>query len=65
MKSFTYTGPLTSVSLSKGLSVTLFPNAEVSLPEGNDFVKTLVAMKRLIPVPVAVPEPTKAPKSDG
>lgn len=65
MKSFKYTGPLTSVTLADGLSVALFPNTEVSLPEDNGFVKTLVAMKRLIPVRVAVKEQTKAPKSEG
>jgi hypothetical protein len=47
MKTYLYTGPLTAVTLSDGTSAVLNPNTTVSLPEDNEFVKTLVAMKRL------------------
>lgn len=46
---YIYNGPLTSVNL-KDQELILFPDKEVELPEDSSWVKTQVAMKRLVPV---------------
>lgn len=61
MKKFMYRGPLTSVTIAEK-DVVLFPEHEVELPEDNQYVATLVAMKRLEPIVDSTPEP--APKTD-
>jgi len=50
---YIYNGPLTSVNINvngKIQEVILFPNKEFEIPDNNSWVKTQVAMKRLIPV---------------
>lgn len=56
---YLYQGPLTGVTLNDGREVMLYPDREVSLPADNQYVKTLVALDRLTPVPS--PPPPKKP----
>jgi len=55
-KKYKYFGPLSAVTLAadadhpKGRNVQLVRGIEVTLPEDNDYVKSLVARKYLVPV---------------
>ena len=55
---YRYSGPLSGVTLDNGDEVMLHPGAEVDLPEGHDYTKTLQALGHLTPLPQ--PKPTKA-----
>ena len=55
---YRYSGPLSSVTLDNGDEVMLHPGAEVDLPEGHDYTKTLQALGHLTPLPQ--PKTTKA-----
>lgn len=66
MSLFTYSGPLSALTLPDGTEVMLFPGREVELPPGPVF-EDLNAAKRLTPIvapvlpdpiPDPVPEPT-------
>ena len=46
-KNYKYEGPMSGVSLPDGREVMLHSGGEVTLPEDNGYVKTLVAMGRL------------------
>ncbi|MEW5790032.1 MAG: hypothetical protein ACOY4L_09115 [Pseudomonadota bacterium] len=56
---YTYTGPLTAMTLPDGREVILTPGTTVELPEDNAAVATLVALSRLTPQPAA-PAPKKS-----
>jgi hypothetical protein len=56
---FRYSGPLSGVTLADGQEVMLHPDAEVELPEDNEYVRTLQALEHLTPVLPA----TKAAKA--
>ena len=45
-----YSGPLSGVTLDNGDEVMLHPGAEVDLPEGHDYTKTLLALGHLTPL---------------
>lgn len=60
---FRYSGPLSGVTLADGQEVMLHPDAEVDLPEDNDYVRTLQALDHLAPVPPAA-KPGKTTKGD-
>lgn len=65
-KKYTYTGPLSGVTLPDGRDVILAPGKVVTLPEESPFVKRLVTLKRLTEV-VETQEPAapaKQPKVD-
>ncbi|RLM25334.1 hypothetical protein BIY29_07420 [Brenneria alni] len=47
MMKYRYTGPASGVTLADGTEVLLWPDSVVELPEAHDYVKTLVALKRL------------------
>ena len=47
---YRYSGPLSGVTLDNGDEVMLHPGAEVDLPEGHDYTKTLLALGHLTPV---------------
>ena len=51
MKEYRYSGPASGVTLSDGTEILLWPGKNVSLPEEHDYVKVLVALKHLTPVP--------------
>ena len=51
MKAYRYSGPASGVTLSDGTEILLWPGKTVSLPEEHDYVKVLVALKHLTPVP--------------
>ncbi|EQO45606.1 TPA: hypothetical protein QHZ16_005102, partial [Escherichia coli] len=51
MKEYRYSGPASGVTLSDGTEILLWPGKTVSLPEEHDYVKVLVALKHLTPVP--------------
>ncbi|HHE4632367.1 TPA: hypothetical protein ACPD79_003666 [Escherichia coli] len=51
MKAYRYSGPASGVTLSDGTEILLWPGKTVSLPEEHDYVKVLVALKYLTPVP--------------
>ena len=51
MKAYRYSGPASGVTLSDGTEILLWPGKSVSLPEEHDYVKVLVALKHLTPVP--------------
>ena len=51
MKAYRYSGPASGVTLSDGTEILLWPGQAVSLPEEHDYVKVLVALKHLTPVP--------------
>lgn len=59
---YRYSGPLSGVTLADGQEVMLHPEAEVELPEDNEYVRTLQALEHLTPVPATA---TKAPKAKG
>lgn len=50
---YTYSGPLSGVTLEDGREVMLHPGADVPLPANNPYVKRLVAKKWLTEVPAA------------
>lgn len=50
MGKFTYSGPMSAATLDDGTDVILFPGADVTLPSGNAWVKSLVAQRLLTPV---------------
>ncbi len=50
---YRYSGPLSGVTLADGQEVMLHPEAEVELPEDNDYVKTLLALEHLTLVPAS------------
>lgn len=66
-KIYTYSGPLSAVSLAPDTEhpavrdVQLMPGQTVSLPDDNDYVRSLVARKYL--TPVVEPEPAREPAS--
>ena len=62
-KVYVYTGPLSGVSLRGGKEVMLHPGNEVTLPDDNEFVKTLVAMGRLKEAASASPAPVNRPQA--
>lgn len=51
MKAYRYSGPASGVTLSDGTEILLWPGKTFSLPEEHDYVKVLVALKHLTPVP--------------
>ena len=53
LTSFTYSGPLSGVTLDNGQEVLLMPGAEVRLPPDHEYTRTLIARKHLAPVPEA------------
>ena len=55
---YRYSGPLSGVTLDNGDEVMLHPGAEVDLPEGHDYTKTLQALGHL--TPLLQPKTTKA-----
>lgn len=63
MKKYRYSGPASGVTLSDGTEILLWPGKNVSLPEEHDYVKVLVALKHLTPVPEETkPASTPAPQ---
>jgi len=53
-QSYTYTGPLSSASLrvdGQEMDILLNPRIPVELPPEHPFTQTLLAQKRLVPVP--------------
>lgn len=58
---YTYSGPMSGVTLDNGREVLLYPNSTVELPEDNEYVKTLAALGYLAeaPAPAAPPRETK------
>ncbi|HBC7582071.1 TPA: hypothetical protein KEZ03_003061 [Escherichia coli] len=71
MKEYRYSGPASGVTLSDGTEILLWSGKNVTLPEEHDYVKVLVALKHLTPVPEETkPASTPAPqlpkrKNDG
>jgi hypothetical protein len=51
MKEYRYSGPASGVTLSTGAEILLWRGKNVTLPEEHDYVKVLVALKHLTPVP--------------
>lgn len=54
MKTYIYSGPVSGVTLNTPdgpLEVMLHPGKPVHLPEDNEYVRTLIAKKRLSEVP--------------
>lgn len=49
MPRYTYNGPMSAATLGDGTDVILMNGREVSLPDDNDWVKSLVAQRRLAP----------------
>ncbi|EEG4448798.1 hypothetical protein GZC13_003423 [Salmonella enterica] len=47
---YIYSGPASSVTLADGQEVLLWPNSEISLPEDNEWVITMIARRHLVPV---------------
>ncbi|HCB1583332.1 hypothetical protein [Citrobacter sp. RHBSTW-00325] len=63
MKEYRYSGPASGVTLSDGTEILLWPGKNVTLPEEHDYVKVLVALKHLTPVPEETkPASTPAPQ---
>ena len=63
MKEYRYSGPASGVTLSDGTEILLWPGKNVTLPEEHDYVKVLVALKHLTPVPEeTTPASTPAPQ---
>lgn len=54
-KTYTYSGPMSGVTLDDGREVLLHPNSIVKLPSGNEYVKTLAALGYLTEAPASVP----------
>lgn len=62
-KKYRYSGPASGVTLSDGTEILLWPGKNVTLPEEHDYVKVLVALKHLTPVPEETsPAITPAPQ---
>lgn len=61
MKTYTYSGPPSGVTLDDGTEVLLYSGKTKDLPEDNAYVKALVAQGRL--TAVTAPKP-KTPKGD-
>lgn len=64
MKTYRYSGPASGVTLSDGTEILLWPGKNVPLPENHDYVRTLVALKLLTPVPDEI-KPASTPVSQG
>lgn len=67
MKYF-YTGPTSGVTLNTEngpLEVMLHTRTEVTLPEENEYVKTLIALKHLHPATATLPKSSKAANKEG
>ncbi|AXC80863.1 hypothetical protein DO628_24970 [Salmonella enterica subsp. salamae] len=47
---YIYSGPASGVTLADGQEVLLWPNSEISLPEDNEWVITMIARHHLAPV---------------
>ncbi|EHI4739042.1 hypothetical protein J9Z20_004427 [Salmonella enterica] len=47
---YIYSGPASGVTLADGQEVLLWPNSEISLPEDNEWVITMIARSHLVPV---------------
>ncbi|HCL4949397.1 TPA: hypothetical protein N2E96_002300 [Salmonella enterica] len=47
---YIYSGPASGVTLADGQEVLLWPNSEISLPEDNEWVITMIARRQLVPV---------------
>lgn len=63
MKEYRYSGPASGVTLSDGTEILLWSGKNVTLPEEHDYVKVLVALKHLTPVPEETkPASTSAPQ---
>lgn len=63
MKAYTYSGPMSGVTLDDGREVLLHPNSAVELPEENEYVKTLIALGYLSEAPSSAPAaPQEEPK---
>jgi len=63
MGKFLYSGPVSAATLDDGTDVILFPGREITLPDGNAWVQTLVAQKRLTPV-AAPAKPAAKPAAE-
>ncbi|KFK91715.1 MULTISPECIES: hypothetical protein [unclassified Serratia (in: enterobacteria)] len=48
---YLYCGPASGVTLADGAEVLLWPGKAVALPEDHEYVKTLVALDYLKPLP--------------
>jgi hypothetical protein len=55
---FQYNGPPSGVTLGDGSEMMLMPGAQVDLPEGHDYTKTLLALGQLCPVEAPATETT-------
>ncbi|WP_029009392.1 hypothetical protein [Azospirillum halopraeferens] len=69
MTLYRYSGPPSGATVD-GKEVLLHPGADVDLPRDNDYVRTLVALGHLAPVPVSAGSgtdraPRRATKSEG
>lgn len=63
MKEYRYSGPASGVTLSDGTEILLWSGKNATLPEEHDYVKVLVALKHLTPVPEETkPASTPAPQ---
>ena len=51
MKEYRYSGPASGVTLSDGTEIPALAGEDGFLPEEHDYVKVLVALKHLTPVP--------------
>ncbi|EDW6065774.1 hypothetical protein YT14_003971 [Salmonella enterica subsp. enterica serovar Oslo] len=47
---YIYSGPASGVTLADGQEVLLWPNSEISLPEDNEWVITMIVRRHLVPV---------------
>ncbi|ECC3910488.1 hypothetical protein C1A67_13260 [Salmonella enterica] len=47
---YIYSGPASGVTLADGQEVLLWPNSEISLPEDNEWVITMISRRHLVPV---------------
>lgn len=61
MGKFIYKGPMSAATLGDGTDVILMNGREVTLPDNNDWVKSLVAQGRLAPVADRPARAAKAP----
>lgn len=67
MGKYTYSGPMSAATLKDGTDVILMNGREVTLPDANEWVKSLVAQGRLTPVAPDKPAPrakAAAPKTE-
>ncbi|MFN8682778.1 hypothetical protein ACDP63_16790 [Paracoccus sp. P2] len=60
MARYIYNGPMSAATLGDGTDVILFNGAEVDLPAANEWVKSLVAQKRLTPITKPAAQPAGA-----